>query len=105
MMYNSRGPVPALPPTPHRGPRAIPVWLRLDAAYPHPPGAPQTTVPDGWDLVGNVAGDLDPTSWVRSARGMWLATCTFELNSADGRGRTRLVSNALVPAHALRRRE
>jgi hypothetical protein len=83
----------------------VPVRVRLDAAFPHPPDAPQTSVPDGWDLVGNVPGYLDPTSWIRSARGMWLALCTFELHSADGRGRTRLISHTVIPGHALGRRD
>lgn len=101
----TRGPVPALPPRPVEGPLAVPVCLYLDAAFPHPADAPHTSVPDGWDVAGSVPGQLDPTSWIRSARGMWLATCTFELRSADGRGRTHLVSHALVPGHALRRRD
>lgn len=100
-MYS--GPPPALPPTPYEGPLGVPVWVRLDAAFPHPADAVETSVPDGWDLVGNVAGNLEAGSWIRSARGMWLAVCTFTLRSADGL-RTQLVSRALVPGHALRRR-
>jgi hypothetical protein len=80
------------------------VWVRLDVAFPHPPDAPQTSVPDGWDLVGNVPGLLEPGSWIRSARGMWLALCSFAIPSADGR-RYRDVNQALIPAHALRRRD
>jgi hypothetical protein len=54
-------------------------------------------------LVGNVAGTLKPGSWIRSARGMWLAVCTFQITSADGR-RTQTLSDQLIPGHALRPR-
>jgi hypothetical protein len=64
------------------------VWVRLDAVYPHPPDARQTSVPDSWDLVGTVPGVLQSRSWIRSARGMWLAVCTYRLPSADGRRTT-----------------
>jgi hypothetical protein len=79
------------------------VWVQLDAVYRHPSDAPQTSVPDGWDLVGAVPGVLQSRSWIRSARGMWLAVCTFRLPSADGR-RTHFLSEQLVPGHALRLR-
>lgn len=79
------------------------VWVQLDAVYPHPPDAPQTSVPDGWDLVGAVPGVLLSRSWIRSARGMWLAVCTYTLPSADGR-RTQSLREQLVPGYALRPR-
>jgi hypothetical protein len=79
------------------------VWVRLDAVYPHPPDAAQTSVPDGWDLVGAVPGVLQSQSWIRSARGMWLAMCTYALPSADGR-RSQSLQAQLVPGHALRPR-
>jgi hypothetical protein len=103
MTVYPQGPPPAMPYLPDDRPRVIPVWVRLDAAFPHPPDAPWTSVPDGWDLAGNVPGTLDPRSWIRSARGMWLAVCSFPITSADGE-RTRRVARALVPGHALRRR-
>jgi hypothetical protein len=79
------------------------VWVQLDAVYPHPPDARQTSVPDGWDLVGAVPGVLQSRSWIRSARGMWLAVCTYRLPSADGR-RTHFLGEQLVPGYALRPR-
>jgi hypothetical protein len=89
--------------TPYRGPIATPIWVRLDAVFPHPPDAPRTTVADGWDLTTNAPGHLWPDTWIRSARGMWLATCSFTIPSADSR-RTHKVDSQLVPAHALRQR-
>lgn len=97
------GPPPAMPPTPQDRPRVVPVWVRLDAAFPHPSDEPQTAVPDGWDFVGNVAGRLSPGSWFRTACGMWLAECSFEITSADGR-RMRPIRRTLVPGHAIRQR-
>jgi hypothetical protein len=82
----------------------VSVWVRLDATYRHPADALETSVPDGWDLVGNVRGTLEPGSWIRSARGMWLAVCTFQLTSADGL-RTHMLRDQLVPGHALRPRD
>jgi hypothetical protein len=69
--------------------------------YRHPEDAPEASVPDGWDLIGNVSGTFEPRSWIRSARGMWLGVCTVEITSADGL-RTRLLRDQLVPGHALR---
>lgn len=91
-------PVPwpgAIPPEPTQG-----VWVRLDALYTHPADAPETSVPDGWDLIGNVPGVLRSRSWIRSARGMWLAACNFALPSADGL-RVHHLANQLIPAYAL----
>jgi hypothetical protein len=95
---------PADPPE-HLSPPGAPVGGLGAAghAVPHPVDAPQTSVADGWDLVGNVSGTVDPHSWIRSARGMWLAACTFTISSADGL-RTLALRDQLVPGHALRRR-
>jgi hypothetical protein len=35
------------------GPGLVPVWVRLDAVYPHPPGAPANSRLGWLDLVGN----------------------------------------------------
>jgi hypothetical protein len=80
------------------------VWIRLDAAFPHPADAPQTSVPEGLDLTGNAPGSMRPDSWVRSARGMWLALCSIDIPYADGR-QTYRVANQLVPGYALRPRQ
>jgi hypothetical protein len=79
------------------------VWVRLDAVLPHPADARQTSVPEGLDLVGNAAGWMRPGSWVRSARGMWLALCSFDIPYADGR-QTYRVADQLVPGYALQLR-
>ena len=85
-------------------PFSPPVWVRLDAVFPHPTDAPQTSVPDGVDLIGNAAGSMRHGSWVRSARGMWLALCSIDIPYADGR-RTYRVPDQLVPGYALRLRQ
>lgn len=77
--------------------------MRLDAVYPHPEDAPRTSVPDGVDLVGNAPGMLVADSWIRSARGMWLAVCSITIPYTDGR-RTYHLTDQLVPGHALRPR-
>jgi hypothetical protein len=100
---------PLGPPKPPRGslypvvPPVSAVWVRLDSVFPHPVDAPQTSVPDGLDLVGNAVGMIRVGSWVRSARGMWLAVCSIDIPYADGR-RTHRVTEQLVPGHALRPR-
>jgi hypothetical protein len=78
------------------------VWVRLEALYPHPSDAPQTSVGDGLDLVGNAPGLL--SNWVRSARGMWLGICNFAIPYADGRPQPYWVHDHLVPAYALQGR-
>lgn len=80
-----------------------PVAVRLDLGglYPHPADAPQKSVPDGWDLAGPIHATALASSWIRSARGMWLVNCDFDINSADGR-RTLPLTGQLVPAHLLR---
>lgn len=73
-------------------------------SVPHPADAPQTSVPEGLDLVGNAPGSVRPGSWVRSARGMWLALCSFDIPYPDGR-RTNQVTDQLVPGYALQARQ
>lgn len=87
---------------PHRPTRSV--WVRLDALYAHPADQPQTSVPDGWDLVGNAPGIALTDTWIRSARGMWLAQVNFEISSADGR-RTQWFREQLLPASVLRLRD
>jgi hypothetical protein len=45
---------------PDRTPLPLPpaVWVRLDAVFPHPADARQTSVPEGLDLVGNASGSM-----------------------------------------------
>lgn len=81
--------------------RPVAVRVQLDSLYPHPADAPTTTVPDGWDLTGPVPATALAATWIRSARGMWLVQCNFDLRSADGRRRHR-VAGQLVPAHLVR---
>jgi hypothetical protein len=83
-------------------PELRPVWIRLNILYAHPADAPQTSVGDGLDLVGNAPGLL--SNWVRSARGMWLGICNFAIPHADGRPQPYWVHDQLVPAYALRHR-
>jgi hypothetical protein len=85
-------------------PRSTAVWVRLDAVFPHPAQALQTSVPDGLDLVGNAAGLVRPDVWIRSARGMWLTPCSIEIPYADGRKATYEVMEQLVPGYALQPR-
>lgn len=94
---NSPGPPPPGEPA---GP-LIAVRLQLDGLYPHPEHAPQTSVADGWDLTGPVRAIAHGKTWIRSARGMWLVQCTFDIKSADGR-RSMHLGSQLVPAHLLR---
>lgn len=81
--------------------KPVPVRLLLDDLFPHPADAPQTSIPDGWDLTGPVPALAMAATWIRSARGMWLCECRFDLRSADGR-RTLPVRGHLVPAHLIR---
>lgn len=87
------------PPRPTRS-----VWVRLDTLYSHPPDAAETSTPDGWDLVGNAPSVARADTWIRSARGMWLALCNFEITSADGL-RSQWFHEQLVPAHAMSLRD
>lgn len=95
MTWNPPGPPAHVPP-----PRRSGTWVRLDAVFRHPDDASETSVPDGWDLVGNVPGTLEPHSWIDPA-GPWhvLAVCTFTITSADGL-RTQQLRDQLVPGHA-----
>jgi hypothetical protein len=82
------------------------VLIQLDAVWPHPTDARQTAVSDGLDLARTVPGALVLDSWVRSARGMWLARCSFEIPYVDPTPHRRgayAVTDQLVPAHALQR--
>ena len=81
------------------------MWGRLDAVFPHPADSPQTSVPEGVDLIGNAAGWMRPGSWVRSARGMWLALCSIDIPYAEGRQPPYRVTNQFVPGYALRPRQ
>jgi hypothetical protein len=54
------------------------------------------------DLTGAAPGTMDPRSWVRSARGMWLALCKFPVACIDGRKEKHMVGWQLVPADGLR---
>jgi hypothetical protein len=85
-----------------RHPVLTPVWIRLDAAYPRPPGTPARTVAHGLDLTGTVPGHLH--GWFPTLAGDWLGVCNFDIPYADGRAPGLRVTDQLIPAHALRRR-
>jgi hypothetical protein len=103
MVFLSRDNHTGDPPDRTPLPYTPPMWVRLDWVFPHPTDAPQTSVPDGLDLVGNARASMSSGAWVRSSRGMWLTTCSIEIPYADGR-RTFKVDHQLVPGYALQRR-
>lgn len=77
------------PPEPRTGPGgwSAPIRLQWDELFAHPTDAPQTSVPDGWDLTGPVPAIATGQTWIRSARSMWLVQCNLDIRSADGRRR------------------
>ncbi len=79
-------------------PRARPVWIDLDVAFPLPRGHRHRTIADGLELSGRVPGMLK--RWVRGSQGEWLGLVYVQLR--DGAGDIRLtLDDQLVPAAAL----
>lgn len=85
-----------------RVPVITPVWVRLDALYARPPGAPEHVVETGLDASGEVPGRLH--GWFPTVKGDWLGVVNFDLAYADGRRDKLSLPDQLVPAHALRPR-
>ncbi|KAA2252359.1 hypothetical protein F0L68_35485 [Solihabitans fulvus] len=79
------------------------VWVHLDAIYVRVPGAPSHVIDTGLDMTGEVPGRLH--GWFPTVKGDWLGVVDFEVPYADGRRAKLHVTDQLVPAYALRRRE
>jgi hypothetical protein len=83
-------------------PRARPVWIDLDVAFPLPRDHPHRVIAGGLELSGRVPGMLK--RWIRGSQGEWLGLVYVQLR--DGAGDVRLtLDDQLVPAAALRPRQ
>lgn len=75
------------------------MWVHLGELFPDDPELRRQVVVDGYDLDRRVRGLL--TKWWRGSQGQWLGQVNYTMHFADGRGRTVLWSDQLVPASAL----